>query len=173
MAEEDLDVGGESGEKGSKKKLIIIIVALLLVLGSGGGAAFFLLGGEDEAEVNAEESADVGDVGAAATGPAIYLELDPAFVIDFIVANKQRYLQLNLTVKSRDQTQIDEIKIHMPLIRNSLVLLFASQSFEELQTLEGKMALKAASVESINNILTQETGSGGVEDVLFTNFVMQ
>jgi len=173
MAEEDLDVGEEGGKKGGKKKLIIIIVVLLLVLGGGGGAAFFLLGGEDEAEVNAEESVDTGDAGAAATGPAIYLELDPAFVIDFIVANKQRYLQLNLTVKSRDQAQIDEIKIHMPLIRNSLVLLFANQNFEELQTLEGKMALKTASVESINNILTQETGSGGMEDVLFTNFVMQ
>lgn len=174
MAEDGLDVGEEEGKKGGKKKLIIIIVALLLVLGGGGAAAFFLLGGDDESGADTEESAEMsGDAGASATGPAIYLELDPAFVVDFIVASKQRYLQLNLTVKSRDQVQIDAIKVHMPLIRNSLVLLFANQNFDELQTLEGKMALKAASIDSINGILTQETGSGGVEDVLFTNFVMQ
>lgn len=172
MAEDGLDVGEEEGKKGGKKKLIIIIIALLLVLGGGGGAAFFLLGGEDEAEVGTEESVDAG-ASASATGPAIYLELDPAFVVDFIVANKQRYLQLNLTVKSRDQVKVDAIKVHMPLIRNSLVLLFANQNFDELQSLDGKMALKAAAIESINSILTQETGSGGVEDVLFTNFVMQ
>ncbi|MCZ2723297.1 flagellar basal body-associated FliL family protein [Marinomonas sp. 15G1-11] len=175
MAEDGLDVGEEEGKKGGKKKLIIIIIALLLVLGGGGGAAFFLLGGEDEAEVGTEESVDASaaGAGASATGPAIYLELDPAFVVDFIVANKQRYLQLNLTVKSRDQVKVDAIKVHMPLIRNSLVLLFANQNFDELQSLDGKMALKAAAIESINSILTQETGSGGVEDVLFTNFVMQ
>ncbi len=172
MAEDDLDVGEEGGKKGGKKKLIIIIAVLLLVLGGGGAAAFFLLGGEEETAESAEEGGDAGEE-VVTTGPAIYLELDPAFVIDFVVANKQRYLQLNLTVKSRDQAQIDAIKIHMPLIRNSLVLLFANQSFDDLQTLEGKMALKTASIESINNILTQETGAGGMEDVLFTNFVMQ
>jgi flagellar basal body-associated protein FliL len=49
----------------------------------------------------------------------------------------------------------------------------SSQSFDELQTIEGKQALKLAAVETVNNILTQETGLGGIEDVLFTNFVMQ
>jgi flagellar FliL protein len=174
MADDNLDVGAEDGKKGGKKKLIIILVAVLLVLGLGGGAAFyFLMGEEDEAVADPEVAAATTDLGASTDGPAIYLDLDPAFVIDFMVAGKQRYLQLNLTVKSRDSVQVDALKVHMPLIRNSLVLLFASQGFDDLQTLSGKMTLKAACVDAINNILTQETGKGGVEDVLFTNFVMQ
>lgn len=170
---DDLDVSADDGAKGGKAKLIIIIVAAVLVLAVGGGAAYFLLSdsSEDEAAVATEEVSQ--DVGAATSGPAIYLKLDPAFVVDFIVGGKQRYLQLNLTVKSRDQGQIDAIKIHMPLIRNSLVLLFSSQEFNELQSTEGKLALKLSAVESINTILQQETNAGGVEDVLFTNFVMQ
>lgn len=172
MAEDGLDVGAEDTKKGGKKKLIIILVALLLVLGGGGGAAFFLLGGEEDAVADETAAVEI-DAGASADGPAIYLELEPAFVVDFLVASKQRYLQLNMTVKSRDQVQIDSIKIHMPLIRNSLVLLFSSQDFAGLQTMAGKLALKAASVDAINAILTQETGAAGVEDVLFTNFVMQ
>lgn len=171
---DDLDVTAEEGAKGGKGKLIIIIVAAVLVLAIGGGAAFFLLGDSSDDEAAATETSEVSqDMGATASGPAIYLKLDPAFVVDFIVSGKQRYLQLNLTVKSRDQGQIDAIKIHMPLIRNSLVLLFSSQVFSELQSTEGKMALKIAAVESINTILQQETSAGGVEDVLFTNFVMQ
>ncbi|WP_438467272.1 flagellar basal body-associated FliL family protein [Marinomonas sp. PE14-40] len=173
MADEDLDVTAEEGAKGGKGKLIIIIVAAVLVLAIGGGAAFFLLSDSSEDDVAADSAETSQDVGADATGPAIYLKLDPAFVVDFIVEGKQRYLQLNLTVKSRDQGQIDAIKIHMPLIRNSLVLLFSSQVFSELQSTEGKLALKSAAVESINTILQQETGAAGIEDVLFTNFVMQ
>ena len=171
---DDLDVSADDGAKGGKAKLIIIIVAAVLVLAVGGGAAYFLLSDSSEDDTSAVASESISqNVGASASGPAIYLKLAPAFVVDFIVGGKQRYLQLNLTVKSRDQGQVDAIKIHMPLIRNSLVLLFSSQEFNELQSTEGKMALKSASVESINTILQQETGAAGVEDVLFTNFVMQ
>lgn len=173
MAGDELDVGAEEGKKGGKKKLIIIIVLALVVLGGGGAAAyFFLMGGEEDPAAADGEAAPIEQV-VQTEGPAIYLDLDQAFVVDFMVQGKQRYLQLNMTLKSRDQAQIDAVKLHMPLIRNSLVLLFSSQSFDELQTIDGKKALKTASVETVNNILTQETGAGGIEDVLFTNFVMQ
>lgn len=173
MAVEDgLDVGAEGGKKGGKKKLIIIIVAALLVLGGGGAAAYFFLFSDDDASAEAEGDAPSEEM-VQTEGPAIYLELEQPFVVDFMVSGRQRYLQLSMTLKSRDPDQVDAVKIHMPLIRNSLVLLFSSQSFDELQTIAGKQALKAASAEAINNILIQETGLGGIEDVLFTNFVMQ
>ncbi|WP_417552395.1 flagellar basal body-associated FliL family protein [Marinomonas fungiae] len=172
MADE-LDVGAEEGKKGGKKKLIIIIVVALLVLGGGGAAAYFFLFSGDDSEAAAEGESAAAIEMVQTDGPAIYLDLDQPFVVDFLVSGKQRYLQLNMTLKSRDQGQIDAVKLHMPLIRNSLVLLFSSQSFDELQTIEGKQKLKSSAVETINNILTQETGMGGIEDVLFTNFVMQ
>ena len=78
-----------------------------------------------------------------------------------------------MTVKSRNSEQVDALKLHEPLIRNSLVLLFSSQSFDELNTVEGKTALKEAALNAINGILEQETGQGGMDAVLFTNFVMQ
>ncbi|MBM6551252.1 flagellar basal body-associated FliL family protein [Marinomonas ostreistagni] len=174
MAEDGLDVGAEEGKKGGKKKLIIIIVAALLVLGGGGAAAyFFLFSGDDSSAEQADGEGASAEEVVQTDGPAIYLELEQPFVVDFMVSGRQRYLQLNMTLMSRDQGQIDAVKLHMPLIRNSLVLLFSSQSFDELQTIEGKQALKASAVESINQILTQETGLGGIENVLFTNFVMQ
>ncbi len=172
MAEDDaLDVGAEEEKKGGKKKLIIILVIVLVLLGGGGAAAYFLfLSGPDDA---AQGEGAVAEESAPIEGPSIYLELDSPFVVDFMVSGKQRYLQLNMTLKSRDAEQIDAVKVHMPLIRNSLVLLFSSQSFDELQTLEGKKALKEAAVASVNSILEQETGRGGMDDALFTNFVMQ
>ncbi|MFQ3186309.1 flagellar basal body-associated FliL family protein [Marinomonas primoryensis] len=166
MAEEDgLDIVTEDGKFGSKKKLIIIGALLLVLLGGGGAAAYFFLfsGGSDS------DSAEA----ALAKEPSVYLALDPAFTIDLMVGGKQRYVQLNMSVKSRNVDQINAVTLHMPLIRNSLVLLFSSQSFDELQTAEGKVALKKAALGAINGILEQETGQDGIDGVLFTNFVMQ
>lgn len=170
MAEKDgLDIGAEEKKSGGKKKLIIIVVLALLLLGGGGAAAyFFLFSGSDDSAVPAEEG-----VAVVPTEPSVYLALDPAFTVDFMIDGRKRYLQLNMTVKSRNSGQVDALKLHEPLIRNSLVLLFSSQSFDELKTVEGKTALKESALNAINGILEQETGQGGMDAVLFTNFVMQ
>lgn len=169
MADEDsLDLGEEGSSSGSKKKLIIIIALVVLLLAGGGaGAYFFLFSGSGE-----DQSSESEEV-VLASAPSVYLALEPAFTVDFMVDGKQRYVQLNMTTKSKSVNQTNELTLHMPLIRNSLVLLFSSQSFADLQTGEGKVALKKASVDTINTILEQETGQGGIDDVLFTNFVMQ
>ncbi len=168
MADEDsLDIGEDGEKSGGKKKLIIIIALVLVLLGGGAAAYFFLFSGADSGDsVETEQEKLAG-------APSIYLALEPAFTVDFLVDGKQRYVQLSMTVKSKSAEQINAVTLHMPLIRNSLVLLFSSQSFVELQTGEGKVALKQTSVDAINGILKQETGLGGVDSVLFTNFVMQ
>lgn len=166
MAEEDgLDIGADEGKSGGKKKLIIIIALVLVLLGGGAATYFLLFSGSDDSAESAEA--------ALANEPSTYLALDPAFTVDFMVDGKQRYVQLNMSVKSKNVEQINAVTLHMPLIRNSLVLLFSSQSFDELQTADGKMALKNAALNAINGILEQETGQGGIDAVLFTNFVMQ
>jgi flagellar protein FliL len=167
MAEEDgLDLGAEEGNSSGKKKLIIIAALLLVLIGSV-AVYFFLFSGANDS--GSAES----DAAALANEPSIYLALDPAFTIDFMVDGRQRYVQLNMTVMSKNESQVEALTLHMPLIRNSLVLLFSSQSFDELQTAEGKLALKTAALNAINGILEQETGQGGIDAVLFTNFVMQ
>jgi flagellar FliL protein len=111
MAEEDgLDIGTEDGKSGSKKKLIIIGALLLVLLGGGGAAAyFFLFSGSDS---DSAESAEA----ALAKEPSVYLALDPAFTIDLMVGGKQRYVQLNMSVKSKNMDQINAVTLHMPLI---------------------------------------------------------
>ena len=170
MAEDDgLDIGAEEGKSGGKKKLIIIILLVLFLVGGGAAAYFLFFSGSDSADGgDSAESADM-----VSNEPSTYLALDPAFIIDFMVDGRQRYVQLNMTVKSKNTEQINAVTLHMPLIRNSLVLLFSSQSFVDLQTADGKEALKKASLDAINGILEQETGQGGIDAVLFTNFVMQ
>ena len=64
-------------------------------------------------------------------------------------------------------------KTHMPLIRNELNMLYSGQVYEELQTDEGREKLRQQSLEAIQKVMRKEIGRPGVEQVLFTNLVMQ
>lgn len=174
----------EAGAGPSKKKKLLLIIglAVALVAISIGGTIFALkmlspapAGGETTA---ADEKPSLA--------PAIYFDMAPNFTINFTVNGRQRYLQAAVTLLHRDPALDGLLKLHMPAIRNGLVMLFSNKNFDELQTSEGKEQLKAEALEIINNQLKKEqealaAASEGddkkpvakIEQVLFTNFVMQ
>ena len=60
----------------------------------------------------------------------------------------------------------------MPAIRNKLLLLYGSQSYDDVRTMEGRESLRAATVEAINEVLGT-TPKTGIHDAFFTAFVIQ
>jgi flagellar FliL protein len=86
---------------------------------------------------------------------------------------KRHYMQAFIEAKSRDPVVDEALKLHMPLIVARLNALFATQAFEELQTLEGKQALRTEATALVQSIMQEKIGQPGVETILFTNFVMQ
>ncbi|MDH3977267.1 MAG: flagellar basal body-associated FliL family protein [Gammaproteobacteria bacterium] len=106
-------------------------------------------------------------------GPPIYLPLDPPLVATFEDKSAVRFLQLTLEVMSRDQAAIDAVQTHMPVIRNSLLLLMGGRTVTDLTSREGKEALRAEALEEMQRILVANTGEPGVEELYFTSFVVQ
>jgi len=152
---------------GLKIALIIVIPLLLIsstVAGLYLGGVFG--GGGDTEEGQGEEEQEV-------IAPAIYISLDPAFVVNFAEGSKARFLQVTVEVMTRDNQVEQHIRTHMPVIRNNLVLLFSSQTYESVSTLEGKESLREEALTVIQKILEEETGDPGIESVYFTSFVMQ
>jgi flagellar FliL protein len=80
---------------------------------------------------------------------------------------------VTVEVMTRNNQVEQQIRTHMPVIRNNLVLLFSSQTYEAVSTLEGKEALREEALTVIQKILEEETGDPGIEAVYFTSFVMQ
>lgn len=160
----------EVAEKPKSKMLLIIIIALVVLLAGGGVAAFFILSGGDKDDKKEGEGDAEVEVQHTA---AIYFDFKPPFIVNYQWNGRQRYVQISLSVMTRNQAAVDAIQKHMPLIRNNLVMVFSSQDFDMLRTPEGKEAVRKAALEEIQKILTEETGEPGIEQVLFTNFVMQ
>jgi flagellar FliL protein len=167
MAEPEEETAAAPKRSGLKIALIIIIPLLLIsstVAGLYVGGVFG--GGAGADEEHGEEEKDV-------LAPAMYIPLDPAFVVNFAESNRARFLQVTVEVMTRNPQVEEHIRTHMPVIRNNLVLLLSSQTYEGVSTLEGKEALREEALTVIQKILEEETGDPGIEAVYFTSFVMQ
>jgi len=171
----------ETPKSGGKLKIILMVVGVLVLLGAAvGGTIFYMqsttpppaVEGEAEGGEAAEET-DSGFFGGDGLEEAIYHKLRPNFITTFEANNKQRYMQLEVTLMTRDSEVISALIKHDPLIRNQLVLLFSQQDYIALQTPDGKAELKKASLTTVQSILQKEIGKSGIDAVLFTNLVMQ
>jgi len=168
MAKDAEVEGSEEAPKKSKKMLIIIIAAALLILIGGGAAGYFFLMSGSEEEVVEEVQL-----------PAVYTKIRtkngrPMFVSTLLSDDdKTHYLQAYIETKSRDPKVGPALEKHMPLIVSKLNAMFSTQEFAKLSTLEGKENLRMDATKLIQDIMLQRIKIPGVEEVLFTNFVMQ
>ena len=178
MAEEDEQAPEESGG-GKKKLLIIIIVGIVLIgLSVGGTLVAINMLGDDPAAVTAEGGGDGEGEGAPVeevveAKPAIYYPLKPTIIVNFNARGRQRFLQADVSLMVRDDDVVGAIEEHSTMLQHGLLMLFGGQDYGELQTPEGKELLRQMALEEVQSLLEQEIGKPGVEQVLFTNFVMQ
>lgn len=153
-----------------KSKKLFYIIAVLLLGATGGGGFWYFTQANASHGAHGAAAADAAPKGKA---PAIYLPLQPAFVVNLEDTEALRYLQVDLEVMSRSPKAIEDAKTHMPRIRNSLLMLFGQQHAFDLSTRQGKETLQAKALAEIQRVLQEETGSPGIEAVYFSSFVIQ
>ena len=153
-------------------KIAVIILSVVLLVG-GSVAGMYFAGVFGGGQQNQEQHADGEGNEEVAKGPAIYIPFEPAFVVNFSKPGKAKFLQISMQAMTRNPDVPALVQMHMPAIRNNLVLLFSSQSFESVSTSEGKNELREKALSTIQEILEEESGDPGVEAVYFTSIVMQ
>ena len=104
---------------------------------------------------------------------AFYFSFDPPLVVNFDDAQSVRFLQLQVDVLTREEHDVDLIKLHAPAIRNNLLLLMTGRDYKTLMSREGKEALRQECLKEVQAILKKETGKPVVENLFFTSFVVQ
>lgn len=165
---DDEDLEQKKPKKG-KNKLILLIGILVLLLSSVGGTLFFM--GFFEQKEGGDETVEV-EVTDAPRIPIYYKFVEP-FTVNFDTDTGIRYLQISMEAMSYDQAVIDAMELHMPVIRNNLILMYSSQPFDELISRDGKERIRQAALEEIRSVLKRYGGASALEEVYFTSFVMQ
>lgn len=170
----------EISPKKKKSWVLIIIVSFLVlfILGGAGVGVMYSTGAFSVGEAAGEEGQDADeqveeDEQIEKRKPAIYIPLDPPFVVNFEGGGRVRFLQITVEAMTRDADVVEIVEKHMPIIRNNLVLLFSNQTHEQMSTIEGKEQLREEALLEIQNVLEQETGDKGIEALYFTSLVMQ
>lgn len=153
---------GDDEPPKKKGKLLLVVGALLVLSGVGGGTAWYLVQSDKAAEQQAQKPK-----------PPVFVTLETFTVNLQSDGESDHYLQVGIDLKVADSTVVDMIKLHMPEIRNGVLLLLSSKSGRQLASLEGKQKLSEEIQAQINKPLNAKATSKGVTGVYFTSFVIQ
>lgn len=154
-------------QKSKIKVIVLAVVALIVVIALSVVGTWLIL---NKSPADSEQASSAT---AVAQQQAIYEDLTPAFVVNFRSNGKPRYLQVSVALMGRNKADMESLKIHMPTLRNQLVMLFSSQNFEALNTPLGIEMLKQKATVAVQELALIEVGKPVIEQVLFTNVVMQ
>jgi flagellar FliL protein len=102
-----------------------------------------------------------------------YVELKPEFVVNYGQDGRLRYLKAEVTLVARDDSAAIEINHHADYLRHQLVMLLSRQTLDTLNTPSGKDLLREQALKLLQAVMLQETGQSMIDQVLFTNFVIQ
>jgi flagellar FliL protein len=114
---------------------------------------------------HAEDSAE------AQSDEVIYVDLKPSFVANY-QSHKMGYLKTDITLKVKGGATAEAVDRHIPAIRHNLVMLFSSQTADNLNTMEGKQQLKSNALTEVLTALQDEGEAAQVEEILFTSFIV-
>ena len=179
MADEEIELSGEESQdtaagKGgtSTMKVVLIAVVGIALVGGAVGATLYLTSEEDEEETKQAQVEEKQDTAKADSREAIYLPLDPPFTVSLDSDEVRKYLQVTMSVMSRDDDVIEAVRRHRPAIRNNLNFLLSSKKYKDLLTREGKEKLREEAMEEIKKTLTENGEESEVEALYFTGLVI-
>lgn len=157
---------GEAAPGKRKLKLILIAVAGLAIVGGGVGG-FFWWQASSATHATAAKKPEL-------RLPAVFVPLDPPFVVNFQTADAVRFLQVEVRLAAKDAETAELLKQNEPIVRNDLLMLFGNQDLNQLNARNGKEQLRAVALATVRNVVRNVGGEASkVDNVYFTSFVMQ
>jgi len=157
-------------KKRSKLKLALMAVPILVLLGVGGYFAYTTYwanrGGPDQKAENGEKRAREANATRQATTEMVEL---PTLLVNLADPLGKRYLKMTASLEVNSQEAADSISSKMPKIKDSMIMLLSSKTYDQLSSMENKILLKKGIVKRLNQIL----GTAVVRRVYFTEFIIQ
>jgi len=154
--------GKQAGKKAGKgiNKLLLLIPVVVVALAAGGYYGYTLLSpGKGKA----------GTTGGSAGNDkkkAVLFSLDP-FVVN--LSEPGRYLKVTMQFEISGEPRQESIVEKVPILRDVIITLISSQTYEYASSPEGKSQLKDEILLRTNQIFGKEV----FRNLYFTDFVMQ
>ncbi len=151
--------------KGSNKIMLILIIIIVI---AGGVIGFLLLrpapkSGTDAAAPEAETQTT-----ALTTKNGPLMPLD-SFIVNLADQDITRYLKASITIELGREGLQESIGKQDPMLRDAVITLIGSTTFQQIRTPAGKKSLRKELVKKMSEIV----GPNKIRRVFFTEFVVQ
>ena len=100
-------------------------------------------------------------------GPVIVY---PPFLVNLSEPGGNRYIKLSLSIElSKEKNFQNEVVAKEPRIKDAIISIISSKTYDEISTHQGKIALKQEMIRKLNTIMS----GGRIVDIYFTEFLIQ
>ena len=152
-------------------KILTLLIGVLIVLMLGMGGGLFLIWNK-LSTINTQANADTSGQPSQETIPeqplgAIYA-LD-TFIVNLADKGGNRYLRVTIDLELGNPDLETEIVKRLPQVRDSVLMILPSKRFEDISSVDGKIALRNEILETVNGFLTR----GEITNIYFKEFVVQ
>ncbi len=99
-----------------------------------------------------------------------YVDLSPSLVTNL---DGRHYLRCEVQLMTHDEEQADNLKLHAPMLRHTLLLLLSDQKAAELKSPKTREKVRKEALAALQQALKEEIGKKAVDDLFFTTFLVQ
>ncbi len=170
-----------AGSKSRRKLIMLIALVVLFILGVGGYATYAYLFHKwpfaDALTVSASSIAGNAATKQAATQTDLteqYIRFDTAFTFNLPGKTARGHMvQVEVVLVTQGAQNAALAQQHLPLISATISEICSQQDYESLASPSGRQRFKSLLLDGIRTKLTGMTNEPIIDQVLFTNFVMQ
>jgi flagellar FliL protein len=187
------EVAAEEGEKKPKSPIVLIIVGvvgLLIIMASTVAGTLFLTGffnpkpdpeqieaaadaqGKDGKGKDAKPGKKVKDSPELTRFEYTYMQIEREFLVNLSGSKKVMSVQLAVMTHYDDRV-FENVKKHDFALRSVIMDVMRQTQEAELTKPEFRKELAAKIRDAMNTLLEKYEDFGGIEDIYFTNFIVQ
>ena len=152
-------------------KILVLLIGFLMVLMMGMGGGLFLMWNKLstislQANANAGTQPGQSAVVKHSLGPIYTLD---TFIVNLADKGGKRYLRVTIDLELQNSEMQAEIVKRLPQVRDSILMILPSKRFDDISSMDGKVALRDEILNTLNGFLTQ----GKIAKIYFKEFVVQ
>ena len=116
---------------------------------------------QDESQEAIKEESEEAKI-----GPVIPLE---SFIANLADPGGNRFLRVTMELELENDDLTKELEKRLPQIRDCILMILPSRRYQDIQTVEGKIALRTEIIAKLNALFKKEA----ISNIYFTEFVTQ
>ena len=150
-------------KSGKMKRILLIVLGLIVLLGAGGAGAYYYF---------LHKPGPGAPAKAAPAAPPGFFPLE-SMTVNLQSDDAMHYLRIGLTLKLPDQKAQGELTERMPEVRSHILMLLSAKRPDDLAGIDGKRELAKELLDTVNKTGGAPENPAHVQEVLFTEFVVQ